>query len=202
MRGVDQDPRQAPRNDTSDRQRDDPAKVDPRNHAPVDGPPRTSAETNTDGRTRDTLGSRDRESKTRGHDDGDGGTELHGETARGRVQRDAVAELAHHVVAVEPETDGDGGAAVGEDPDRDVGLLVDLVGALPDDVDGGEGADGAENVLVWVAFEKWGVAGGDLLGDIVGAVGERGGAGSEDLEEGVGVLSLVIEVGGGVVDRL
>ena len=182
MRGVDQDTGQAPRNDTSARQRDDPAKVNPRNHAPVNSPPRTSAETNTDGRTRDTLGSRDGERETRGHDDGDGGAELHGETARGRVQRDAVAELAHHVVAVEPETDGDGGAAVGEDPDGDVGGLLDLVGALPDDVDGGEGADG--------------------VGDVVGAVREGGGRGGQDLEEGVGVLGLVVVVGGGVVDGL
>lgn len=42
----------------------------------------------------------------------------------------------------------------------------------------------------------------NILGNIVGTVGERGGAGSENLEEGVSVLSLVIVVGRGVVDRL
>lgn len=65
------------------------------------------------------------------------------------MERDAVAELAHHVVAVEPETDGEGGAAVGEDPDRDVGGLLELIFAGdPDGVDGGEGPDGAEGLLV------------------------------------------------------
>lgn len=59
------------------------------------------------------------------------------------MQRDAVAEHAHHVVAVEPETDGEGGAAVGEDPDGDRGLGGDCVGG-PDEVDGGQGSDGAE----------------------------------------------------------
>lgn len=56
MRRVEDDTSQATRNDTSARKGDDPAKVDPGDHAPVDGPPRTSAETDTDSRTRDTLG--------------------------------------------------------------------------------------------------------------------------------------------------
>lgn len=60
------------------------------------------------------------------------------------MQGDAVTELAHHVVAVEPETDGDGGAAVGEHPDGHCGGLLELVlAAVPDGEDGGEGADGA-----------------------------------------------------------
>lgn len=60
------------------------------------------------------------------------------------MESDAVTELAHHVVAVEPETDGDGGTTVGEDPDGDGGGLgEDLLSAVPDGEDGGEGADGA-----------------------------------------------------------
>lgn|SRR5688572_4267067 len=60
-RSVDDDTADAARNDTGDWQGDDPAHVDPRDHAPVDRPPGTGAKTNTNGGTGDTLGSRDRE---------------------------------------------------------------------------------------------------------------------------------------------
>lgn len=53
-------------------------------------------------------------------------------------------------------------------------------------------------MFLWGALGVW----RGLLGNIVGTVCEGGGAGSENLEEGVGVLGLVVVVGGGVVDRL
>lgn len=44
--------------------------------------------------------------------DGAGGAELHGETARGRVERQTVTEVTHDVVAVCPDTNGDANASV------------------------------------------------------------------------------------------
>ena len=83
--------------------------------------------------------------KLRGHDDGDRAAELHGEATRGRVQGDAVTEVAHDVVAVRPETDDNGRTAKCEDPGRDGRLVAELPGA-PDEVNGREGADSAKEV--------------------------------------------------------
>lgn len=52
---IDNNTREAPGNDTSDRKGDNPTEVDPRNHTPVDGSPGTIAKTDTDGGTSDTL---------------------------------------------------------------------------------------------------------------------------------------------------
>ena len=140
--GVDENTNHNTRDDTSHWQGDDPAEVDPGDHAPVDGPPGTRAETDTDGGTGDTLGSGDGETETRSHEHSEGRAQHHGETMRWRVQGDAVTELAHHVVAVEPETDRDSGTTVCESPDGHGGLSGHLVGG-PDEVDGGERADSA-----------------------------------------------------------
>lgn len=48
------------RDQTSDRNSDDPTKVDPGNHAPVNGTPVTVAETDTDDSSSDALGGGDR----------------------------------------------------------------------------------------------------------------------------------------------
>lgn len=56
--GVNNDAHQAARNDASHRQSDDPSKVDPAHHAPVDGPPCPSREPYTDGGARDALSRR------------------------------------------------------------------------------------------------------------------------------------------------
>lgn len=52
---VDDDTAEAARDDASDGEGDDPAHVDPGNHAPVDGSPGTRAETDTNGSTGDAL---------------------------------------------------------------------------------------------------------------------------------------------------
>ena len=54
-RRVDDDAHQAPRKDAGGGQRDDPAHVDPRHHAPVDRPPRTGAEADADSSASDAL---------------------------------------------------------------------------------------------------------------------------------------------------
>ena len=54
-RSVDNDAHQAARDDTGGGQGDDPAEVDPGNHAPVDGAPGARAETDTDSCARDAL---------------------------------------------------------------------------------------------------------------------------------------------------
>jgi len=143
LRSVDDDTGQASGHDTGDWEGDEPTKVDPGNHSPVDGSPGTGAESDADGGTGDTLGGGDGEGEAGGHDNGDGGAKFHGETARWGVESDAVTELAHDVVAVEPETQGESDTAIGENPDGDGGLGGDLVG-LPDEEYGGERADGAE----------------------------------------------------------
>lgn len=167
-RGVKYNTHKQARYESSTGQRDDPAHVDPRDHAPVDTPPRAVAEADAHGGTADALGGRDGELELGRHDDGDGGAELHREAARGRVQGDLVAERAHDVVAVRPEADDDARAAKRQDPGRHGDLGADFAG-LPDEKDRGVGPDG--------------------VGDVVGAVGEGGGGGGEDLEEGVGVFS-------------
>lgn len=90
------------------------------------------------------------------------------------MQREAIPQVAHDVVAVGPEADDEGPGAVAEDPNGHGRFGLD--GArVPDEVDCGEGADG--------------------VGYVVCAVGEGGGGGGEDLQEGVGVFGFVVVVG-------
>jgi hypothetical protein len=180
-RRVKHNAHQTSRNDTRRWQCDEPTEVDPRNHAPVDSPPGTVAKTNTDSRTSNALRCRDRQRKLGSHDNRDSSTEFHGETTRRRVQSDLVTERAHNVVSICPETDDDTRTSERENPERDRDLVADL-GSRPDEVDGGVGADG--------------------VGHVVGAVGERGGGSSQDLEERVGVFGAVVEVLAGGVDLL
>ncbi len=77
------------------------------------------------------------------HDDSDGATKLHREAARRGVQRDAVSEVAHDVVAVCPQTDDDRGATEGQNPGRHRRLRANLSGA-PDEIDGRERTDSTE----------------------------------------------------------
>lgn len=45
------------------------------------------------------------------NNDSNGGTELHSEPTRGRVQGKTVTQVAHDVITVCPDTDGDSGTA-------------------------------------------------------------------------------------------
>lgn len=83
--------------------------------------------------------------------------------------------------SVSPETDDKGSTSINQGPDGNGGLGGELAGR-PDEVDGSEGTDSVT--------------------DIVGTVGERGGGGGENLEEGVGVLGLVVVVAGAGVHLL
>lgn len=84
---------------------------------------------------------------------------------------DLVTHDLHDVVAVGDETDGDDSGQDSELPDRHGGLGASCLAGLPCGVDDGPRADS--------------------VADIVGAVGEGGGAGGEDLDEGVRVLDFV-----------
>lgn len=170
-RSIDDECHDQPRDDRGGRKCDEPSAVRPRHHAPVDGLVVTSAETDADGRTDDTLGSRHRERETSSHDNGQRGAKFHAETTTRRVQRDAVAQVADEVVTVGPEADGYRRTTEDKDPDGHFGVFGGGVGA-PDLVDGGQRAHGVR--------------------DVVGAVGEGGGRGGHDLQEGVEVLNLEI----------
>ncbi|KAF4505868.1 hypothetical protein G6O67_007772 [Ophiocordyceps sinensis] len=111
-----------------------------------------------------------------GHDDGDDGAQFHGEAPGRRHEGDAVAEVAHDVVAVRPEAEDDAGAAKGEDPKGHVGLVAGYLRGAPDLVDGGIGPDG--------------------VGHVVGAVRKGRGRGGHDLEERVEELGAVVKVAG------
>lgn len=172
-RGVDDEAHDAAGDDGSRWQSDDPAGIRPGNHPPVDSLDVARAQTDTDGGADDALGRGHRQRQTGGQHHGQRGTKLHAETTRRRVQRDAVAQVAHEVVAVRPETDGDGGTSEHQDPDGHGRVLAGGVG-LPDVVDGGQRAHG--------------------VGDVVGAVGERRGGGGHDLQEGKEVLDFGVVV--------
>lgn len=94
---------------------------------------------------------------------------------------ETIAKIAHDVVAVGPKADDDSGGAEDEDPDGDGGFLGQFAG-VPDEVDGGEGADG--------------------IGDVIGAVGEGSHGGGQDLQEGIEMFGLVVEMRGMGVDCL
>ncbi len=128
-RRVDDDAADAARDEGSDGKSHDPSHVDPRNDAPVDRPPRAGAKSHADRRASNALRSRHGEfciresaavhgarrvaalTEASGQDDGAGCAEFHGETARGRVQREPVAQHLHDVVAVGPDAESNTGTA-------------------------------------------------------------------------------------------
>lgn len=112
--------------------------------------------------------------KAGGENDSASSTKLHGETTRRRVKGQTVAKNLHDVVTVGPDTKSNTGTTEAENPNRDSRLGTLKRARAPDLVDGGIGTNG--------------------VGDIVSTVGERGGTGSHDLDEGVEVLGLVVVV--------
>jgi hypothetical protein len=123
---VEHNAHQATRDDTGARKSDKPTHIDPCNHTPVDSPPSTVTQTDTDSGTRDALSGRYGKGKLGGHDDGHCSTEFHGKTTSRRVESDLVAQRAHDVVAVRPETDNDASSTEREDPERYRNLVADL----------------------------------------------------------------------------
>lgn len=89
------------------------------------------------------------------------------------MKRDAVAEIAHQIVAIRPQTYADGSTTEDEHPDWHFGVFGGGVGA-PDLVDGGQRAHG--------------------VGDVVGAVRERRCGCCHDLEERVEVFDFEVVV--------
>jgi hypothetical protein len=90
------------------------------------------------------------------------------------VECQSVTQVLHDVVSISPETNNDGSTTIGKNPEWDRRLRRGLT-TFPDEEDSSQGTN--------------------RIGDIVRAVSERGSSGSKDLEEGVKMLSLVIEVG-------
>jgi hypothetical protein len=130
VRGVERHDHQQPGDQTSTGQRDDPSGEDETNLLPVYGLEIEVAERNADGRASETLSSRNRQCETGGEEDGDGGAELHREPTGGRDLRDLIAERAHNVVAVEPETNAEEKTSNDKDPDGCVGFLGDDAGGV------------------------------------------------------------------------
>jgi hypothetical protein len=88
----------------------------------------------------------------------------------------------HDVVTVGDKTDGNAQSQNSELPDGDCGLGSNGVTSRPGRVDSSPGAD--------------------RVTDIIGTVSEGGSAGSQDLDERVGVLDLVGVLLGGIVNTL
>lgn len=120
--------------------------------------------------------------KTGSQDDGDDRAKLHGEATRGRHEGDSVSKVAHDVVAISPETEDDTSTTKGKNPERHLSLLSGNITRLPDLIDGGVRTNS--------------------IGNIVGAVDERGRSGSHDLEEGIEELGTVVVVSSAGVDLL
>lgn len=142
LRSINDNAQQAPTGNPSHGQRNDPPTINPSHHAPVNSLRIARAKPNTHRSSNNALRSRDRKSQARSHHDRDRRAEFHREAARRRVQRQPVPQIAHDVVSEGPQTDDERGGAIAQDPDRDGGLGGELAG-VPDQVDGGEGTDGA-----------------------------------------------------------
>lgn len=149
---------------------------------PVDGLEGTVAETDTDGGASDAHTRRDRELVLGEDEDSDSGTHLHGATTRRRVVSDLVTHDLHDVVTVGDETEADGEGNDGDLPELDRDLLIAGLASAPGLVHGGPDTDSVT--------------------DIIGTVGERSSAGSDDLDEGVEMLDLIGVLGGVGVDTV
>ena len=75
-------------------------KVNPRHHAPINRAPVAITQADSNRRTSDALRCRYGQGQTCGHDDSHGRAKFHREATRGRVQSDAVTQIAHDVVSV------------------------------------------------------------------------------------------------------
>jgi hypothetical protein len=182
VRSVEDNAHSKTTNGAGDGNGHDPGEDKETNTLPVDSLDGTVAETDTDGGTGDAHGRRDGERVLREDEDGERGTHLHGATTRRRVVGDLIAHDLHDVVAIGDQTKRQGGGEDSQLPDGDGSLGLGGVTGVPGRIDDGPGTNSVTNV--------------------VGTVGERGSAGSEDLDEGVGVLNLVGILGGVGVDAL
>jgi hypothetical protein len=112
--------------------------------------------------------------KTSGQDDSDHRSEFHGEATSRRHESYTVTQVSHDVVTICPEADDNTSTTEGENPDGNLSLASRDCAGLPDLVDGGVRTDS--------------------VGNIVGAVDERGRGSSHDLEESVEEFGAVIEM--------
>lgn len=150
---------------------EDPSGNDPSQSFPVERFDISVAKSNSESSSGDAHGRGDGKSVLRSEENGNGGSELHAESSRGRVESESVSEDSHDVVSVGSQSEDDHGSSESEDPDGSLSL-------------GGQGSSGFPN----------GVDGRvrtDSVGDIVSSVSEGSSAGGENLEEGVEVLGLV-----------
>ena len=170
---IDDDTHQATSDDTSNWEGEDPTCVTPGNHSPVESLNITVTESDTHGSSDNALGGGDWEREAGSHNDCDSGTKLHGETTGWGLESKAVTQVPHDVVTISPETNDNSSTTIGKYPDRNISLLFDST-RVPNKIDG----------------SKW----TDSVRYIVGTVSKGGSGSSKDLEEGVEMLSLVVEV--------
>ena len=97
MRRVKDDSSQASRGSSDDGNGQDPPHHDPSESSPVERLQVAVAERDSEGRTGDAHGRRDGEGVLGSEEDGDGGSELHRESSRGRVQGESVSEDSHEI---------------------------------------------------------------------------------------------------------
>lgn len=173
--GVKSKSHKATTNQTRDGDGDDPREEQETNTLPVDSLEGTVAKTDTNGGTSDAHGCGDGELVLGEDEGGDGGAHLHGRTTGWRVVGELVTHDLHDVVSVGDETDTDGQGHDGDLPRGNILLRLDSLAGLPCSVHTSPDTDG--------------------VSDIVGAVSERCGTGSDDLDERVEVLDLVLVLG-------
>jgi hypothetical protein len=99
VRSVQGHSHQQSRDQTCAWQGDDPGREDEKNLLPVDSANIKVAKRNTDGSSSQALSCGDRETKTTSQENGDGSTELHGESTGGRDLGNLVSKGAHDVEA-------------------------------------------------------------------------------------------------------
>ena len=174
MRRVERHAHDDARDQAGAGQGQDPADEDLAELLPVDAAQVAVDEGDADDGARDALRGGHGQAEAAGQQHGDGGAQLHAVAAGGAVLGDAIAQVAHDVVAEGPEAEAQAQPAHRLDPDGRVRGRARHARA-PRLVLGREGPDG--------------------VGHVVGAVRDRHDHGRRDLRRGPQVLDLVVEDG-------
>lgn len=162
-------------NQTRDGDSHNPREEQETNTLPVNSLEGAVAKTDTDSGTSDAHGCGDGELVLGEDEGGDGGAHFHGRTTGWGVVGELVTHDLHDVVSVCDETNTDGEGHDGDLPRGNILLRLYGLAGLPRSVHTSPDTDG--------------------VSDIVGAVGEGCGTGSDDLDERVEVLDFVLVLG-------
>lgn len=160
----------------------DPGEEQKANTLPVDSLVGTIAQSDSNGSTSDAHGGGDRKLVLGEDEDGNSGTHLHRRSTRWRMVCELVTHDLHDVVSVCDETEANGEGHDRNLPKGNLLLRLDGQAGLPCAVHTSPNTDG--------------------VSDIVSTVSERGGTGSDDLDERVEIFDLVLIFGGVGVNSL